>query len=63
MEKKPNGFVATCQCGNVVGAMDFRRTERKEAGRIMGQWLADGCTIEPRFSESWSVSVTACNCK
>jgi hypothetical protein len=62
MKKKPTGFVATCQCGELIGAMDYDRTDRKEAGKILGQWIADGCTIEPRFSGNWSVTVTACKC-
>lgn len=61
MKNKPTGFVATCQCGQVVGAMDYERADRKDAGNILGQWIADGCTIEPRFG-NWSVSVTACKC-
>lgn len=49
-KKKPVGFVAICQCGNKIGAMDYTRTDRKEAGKLLGKWLADGCTVEPRFS-------------
>lgn len=62
MKKKPTGFVATCQCGKVIGAMDFDRTERKDAGRILSRWLTDGCTIEPRFTGTWSVTVEQCSC-
>ena len=63
MKKKPTGFIATCQCGNVVGAMDYDRTDRKEAGQILGQWVADGCTISPRFESCWSEHISACRCK
>lgn len=59
---KPTGFVAKCRCGEYVGAMDFDRTERQETGQILGRWLFEGCTVEPRFTGSWSVNVTACKC-
>lgn len=62
IKKKPTGFVATCQCGNVVGAMDLTRTECKEAGQILGKWLYDGCTVEPRFIGSWSAAIKPCEC-
>lgn len=63
MKKKPIGFIATCQCGNIVGAMDFERTDRKDAEKILGQWLGDGCTIVPRFGGSWSCAIEACACE
>lgn len=61
--KKPTGFVALCQCGVIVGAMDYDRTDRKEAGQLLGKWLHDGCTVEPRFSGTWSATVEACRCE
>lgn len=61
-KERPSGFVATCRCGVVIGAMDFDRTERKDAGRILGQWLFDGCTVAPYFAGTWSVHVLACRC-
>lgn len=60
---KPTGFVAKCQCGVSVGAMDYERTDRKEASRLLGKWLMDGCTIEPRFTGKWSEHIEACKCK
>lgn len=63
MKRKPNGFVAKCQCGIYVGALDYTHTERKEAGKIMGKWLNDGCTVEPRFDSTWSVSIDPCQCE
>lgn len=63
MRRRPTGFVATCRCGRVVGAMDFSRTERVDAGKILGKWLFDGCTVAPRFEGSWSVVVEGCNCE
>jgi len=62
-KRKPTGFVATCQCGVVVGAMDYARTDRKESGRILGDWLANGCTVAPRFDFTWSVTVEPCRCE
>jgi hypothetical protein len=62
MKHKPTGFVATCQCGVVVGALDAELTDRAEASRLLGKWLGDGCTVAPRFTGSWSVSVEPCQC-
>lgn len=62
MKKKPKGFIAVCQCGLVIGAMDYTRTDRVDAGKVLGQWIADGCTITPRFDCNWSVTVQACGC-
>ena len=59
---KPTGFVAECQCGNIVGAMDYERTERKEAARLLGKWLHEGCTVAPRFGSQWSVNAESCDC-
>lgn len=61
--RKPTGFVAVCQCGNVVGAMDKNRTDNKDAGKLLGKWLARGCIVEPRFDGSWSASIQSCKCK
>lgn len=60
--RKPTGFLATCQCGVVIGAMDYQRTERRDAGKLLGEWLAHGCTVSPQFSGTWSVNVAACRC-
>ena len=63
VKRQPTGFVATCQCGVIVGAMDYTRTDRKDAGQILGKWLHDGCTVEPRFAGTWEVTVEACRCE
>lgn len=60
---KPTGFVAMCQCGAIVGAMDYERTDRQEAGRMLGQWLHAGCTVEPRFGSMWRTTVEPCKCE
>lgn len=62
MKKKPTGFIAECQCGEIVGALDYERTDRHEAGSILGKWLHDGCTVKPMFDSSWSVHVEPCKC-
>ena len=60
--RKPTGFIAICQCGCITGALDYDRTDRKEAGRIMGAWLASGCTVEPKFSGTWTEVIKSCTC-
>lgn len=63
MAKKPTGFVATCQCGAIVGALDYARTDLGKAGQLIGKWLHDGCTVSPRFAGTWDATVEACRCK
>ncbi|MBP1626924.1 MAG: hypothetical protein H6Q00_1399 [Holophagaceae bacterium] len=58
----PSGFVATCRCGEVVGAMDIDRTPQPDKGRILGEWLYHGCTVSPRWG-SWSITLGACKCE
>lgn len=62
-KKKPSGYIATCQCGLVVGVIDLHRTDRTEAGRLLGQWVSDGCALTPRFGGEWSTTVFPCNCE
>ena len=62
MKRKPTGFVAICQCSKIVGALDYTRTDRREAGAILGRWLHEGCTVMPHFSCEWSATVEACQC-
>lgn len=62
MKRKPKGFVAVCQCGVNVGAMDYERTERKEAGKMLGGWLADGCIVIPKFQSTWGAAIESCRC-
>lgn len=61
-KRKPTGYVARCQCGVITGAMDVELTPKHDAGRILGQWLADGCTVSPRFTGTWGVTVEPCKC-
>ncbi len=61
-KRKPTGYIATCQCDETIGGIDLTRTPRKEAGRILGQWVADGCTLTPRFNETWSIGLEVCKC-
>lgn len=62
MKRKPTAFVATCQCGLVVGAMDAVRTSRADAGKMLGKWLSSGCTVTPRFEGTLSIGVQPCQC-
>ena len=59
---KPTGFVAICQCGKTIGAMDYKRTEHKEAGKILGKWLHWGCIVCPRFDDIWQEKISPCEC-
>lgn len=61
-KKKPRGYFAVCQCGVNVGAIDLIRTERKDAGKILGQWVHDGCVLQPMFSDH-SVYIEPCKCE
>ena len=62
-KEEPTGFVAKCRCGAIVGAMDYTRTDRKDAGKMLGKWLHDGCTVYPQFAGAWEIAVEACRCK
>lgn len=59
---KPTGYIAICRCGVVIGAMDCNRTDRREAGKLLGLWLSDGYTVVPQFSGLWSVQLQVCRC-
>jgi hypothetical protein len=62
-KKHPTGFIAICPfCGEVVGALDYIRTDRKEAGKIIAEWLHSGNTVSPKFNGSWSVKISGCKC-
>jgi len=58
---KPTGYIARCQCGAIVGAMDQARTPHYEAGKLLGSWLHEGFTIEPRWGD-WSATMRPCRC-
>lgn len=62
-KKPPTGFVAICQCGATVGAMDSLANNIPEvAGRILGKWLSSGCTVQPRFESTWKANIEPCRC-
>lgn len=63
MRKRPTGWVARCQCGELIGALDRDRSEQPEISRCISGWLAAGCAIEPRFGSNWSVDLVKCGCK
>ena len=60
-KKNPDGFVARCQCGKIVGAMDWERTTHKQRGALLGEWLFSGCTVEPRWG-NFSATIEPCQC-
>ncbi|KAB0668960.1 hypothetical protein F6V30_14070 [Oryzomonas sagensis] len=62
MQEKPTGYIARCRCGAIVGALDYGRTNRNDAGKILGKWLAGGNTVEPRFGTIWMVKIESCGC-
>ena len=60
---KPTGFVARCQCGVYVAALDANQTEPKEMSRLLGEWLFNnGYTVEPRFAGTWCETIKPCQC-
>ena len=61
--KTPTGWVARCQCGESIGALDRERTDNTEMVKCLSGWLAAGCTVEPRFGGSWSVGLVKCGCE
>ena len=62
-KRRPTGFIAVCQCSQTVGALDARRTDNKEAGRLLGRWLADGCAVIPQFDGTWVAEIRPCQCE
>ena len=63
-KQKPTGFIARCPwCGVITGAMDYTRTDKKEAGAMLGVWLMTGHVVEPRFHGNWSAEVKECQCE
>jgi hypothetical protein len=63
MKKKPTGFIAICQCGNTIGAIDFERSSMTDTGKILGKWIIDGCTIQPLFESNWTEVIRQCDCR
>lgn len=63
MKRKPTGHVAVCQCGVIVGAIDYAQADRIVAGKVLGRWIAEGCIIQPRFAASWSCEIYTCKCE
>lgn len=59
---KPTGYVARCQCGSSIGALDFTRSPSQQTGELISQWFHKGCTIWPRFESSWSEAIEPCKC-
>ncbi len=62
IRRAPTGYVATCQCGGVIGAIDIIRASKELVGKTMGSWVARGCTLTPRFESTWEHQLTGCTC-
>ncbi len=58
---KPTGYVAICQCGETVGAIDLNNPEQG-AGKILGKWIDNGCELKPKFTNSWWATISPCKC-
>jgi len=43
--------------------MDYTRMDRKDAGKVLGKWLANGCKVEPRFDSQWTEHISVCECE
>jgi hypothetical protein len=61
-KEQPTGCIARCKCGAIIGAVDFNRMDRKDAGKLLGKWLYKGYTLEPRFGDCWEIFFTECHC-
>jgi hypothetical protein len=61
-KKKPTGFVAICQCGVAVGALDLVMSDRRDVARLLGAWLMDGCVVHPQFGGGWAAYLEPCKC-
>lgn len=57
----PTGFVARCRCGKFTGAISRIESSREELGKVIGIWLIEGKTIEPRWG-TWCEDLNACSC-
>ena len=59
----PNTFVASCGvCFNHLGAADVKRTDRADLGKLLGQWLYAGLTVQPRWGDTVVVEIKGCEC-
>ena len=60
--KQPTGFVAVCRCGVAMAAMDINGCDREEAATVIGGWMMEGMTVEPRFGRWQQLLGPACKC-
>ena len=65
IQKTPNGFIAICKCGKIIGAMDFEKTDLSEAGEILALWIFAGCKVKPYIDPigNEKINVEICTCK
>jgi hypothetical protein len=57
----PTGYVAKCQCGKYVGAIDAERTPISEISQMVSRWFSEGLAVEPRFGK-WDQFLESCKC-
>ena len=58
----PEAWIAICQCGQTIGAVDRLRSPVYEVSATLSRWLHRGCTIEPRWG-SFRASIKPCTCE
>lgn len=58
----PDGWVAICQCGQTIGAVDRLRSATPEVSATLTEWLQRGCVIEPRWG-SFTANISPCTCE
>ena len=58
----PDGWIAICQCGQTIGAVDRLRSLAPDVSDTLSRWLHRGCTIEPRWG-SFGASIKPCTCE
>lgn len=62
VRKRPTGFLAKCQCGAIISAVDYIRIDKGEFGILCGMWLHSGYAVLPMFGDSWKVELEQCKC-
>lgn len=61
--KRPTGYIATCQCGSIVGALDLQRCDEETVAHMLGKWVAQGRALSPMFEPHWTAAITGCTCR
>ena len=58
----PEAWIAICQCGQTIGAVDRLRSATPEVSDALTSWLHRGCVIEPRWG-SFRAIISPCTCE